>query len=323
MISRPAKVSFADPSHWIYVHRVRSSLPPLDGAELVDWIHLQHVHGLYDRLIGQGLDRVIRTHRGTSEAWMGVSGPPHLGKTDAVTSVLLERSMAAGRFGTKQATGHRHVPYVFVEASSNPTAKSVLSAVANFLGHDHRGDEEQLVRRLRPLWGPVGVQAVVIDEGQNFRRASAAATKTTDGLRRLTHLPVPVVFCGLDLDSSALLRTFHIRNDSVDQLRDRSQRVALKPMLDADGVAAIAEMLKLLGERLALIDRFRVPGLRDRTVVKDLIKSFDGRPGAILETVKEAASDVVNTDRILTADRLREAVGLRLPQRGDWSVVSA
>jgi hypothetical protein len=166
------------------------------------------------------------------------------------------------------------------------------------------GKEDVLFARLSEALPEMGVEAIVCDEGQNFRRRTASAATTPDGLRRLLHLPVPMVYSGLDLRTSALLKQFHEEGDSADQLVERANVLDLAPLTDAQGLQEIGRIIKGFAERLSLIPDFEAPALSDNDALKALIEAKKGRPGSIMEAIKKAASKSVKADRRLTVERL-------------------
>lgn len=302
----PRKISFARPTVWVPVHTLRSSPPPVgDPGALSQWIHLQHIPSSFDLRVADALDNVIDEHQGTTESWLAVTGPRHLGKTNAVSAVILERAVT-GSVGWQQKLphGYRHVPFVFIEASSKPSVTQVLQGSCRFLGLPENGKEDVLFARLSEALPEMGVQAIVCDEGQNFRRRTAAATTIADGLRRLLHLPVPMVYSGLDLRTSALMKQFHEEGDSADQLVERANVLDLYPLTDAQGLKELGRMIRGFAERLSMIPDFETPALCDNDAVKALIKAKQGRPGSIMEAIKKAASKSVKADRRLTVERL-------------------
>lgn len=302
----PTKVNFSQPANWPAVHHARTGPPPTGNPrDLQSWIHLQHIPSAFDRAVAKAIDQVVTDHRGTTEAWLAVSGERHLGKTNATTAIMLTRSMTGPTpWRTKQASGWRYIPYVFVEASSNPTAKMVMRETCRFLGLPPGGDEADLRARLRDVLPEMGVIAINVDEGQNFRRSSATAKTVADGLRGLLHLPVPMIYSGLDLRQSALLKRFNDVGDSADQLIERAQILDLGTLGDAQGINELGRLIRGFGKRLAEIDGFTAPALTDNSTVKALIAAKSGRPGSILETLKKAAADAVVSDRCLTTDVL-------------------
>jgi hypothetical protein len=302
----PKKISFTTPAVWTHVQHQRTSPPPADEVDtLTHWIHLQHIPSCYDRWVSDALDQVIDEHQGTTESWLAITGQRHLGKTNAVSAVIAARAMS-GAIGwqQKRSNGYRNVPYVFVEASSNPSAAQVLQSVCRFLGLPTNGRESDLMDRLQTVLPEMGVQAIVCDEGQNFRRRTASAARTADGLRRLLHLPVPMIYSGLDLRTSALMKQFHEDGDSADQLVERANVLDLPPLTDAKGLGEIGRTIKGLADRLSLIPDFETPALTDNEGLKALIAAKQGRPGSIMEAIKKAATRAVKTDRRLTADLL-------------------
>jgi len=299
----PRKVNFSQPSVWPAVHHARTNPPAENPQEIKSWIHLQHVPSVFDTAVANKIDKVVDDHLGTTEAWLAISGERHLGKTNATTAVLVRRSLTGHTpWRTKQTSGWRYVPYVFVEATSNPTAKMVMREACRFLGLPTSGDEGVLRARLCDNLPQMGVIAIVVDEGQNFRRKSATAKAVADGLRGLLHLPVPMIYSGLDLRESALLKQFNDIDDSAGQLIERAQVLDLSKLGDAQGFAEIGRLVRAFGQRLTLIDEYTAPALTDNDLVQTLIIDHEGRPGSILETLKKAAVEAVNTDRCLTTD---------------------
>lgn len=313
----PTKFNFSQPAVWPAVHDARMGPPPeQDPEEIQSWIHLQHVTSPFDRAVAQAIDQVIKDHRGTTEAWLAISGERHLGKTNATTALMVHRSMTDRTpWRSKQVSGWRYVPFVFVEATSNPTAKMVMRESCRFLGLPAGGDEADLRVRLCQALPEMRVKAICVDEGQNFRRKTASAKTVADGLRGLLHLPVPMIYSGLDLRESALLKRFTDLedSDSADQLIERATVVDLSKLGDTQGFTELGRLIQKFGKRLELIDGFTAPALTDNNVLKALIASKSGRPGSILETLKKAASDAIDADRCLSTDLL---LG-RLPDLAD------
>lgn len=299
----PAKISFADPTVWREAHDTRTGGPPMDAAGIQRWINLQHIPTYYDDFVATALNEIIQEHQGLTEAALAVTGVKHLGKSDAVTAVLLERAMTSGRWQRRALDGHNQVPFVFVEAPERATSKAIMKAACRFLGLDAKGDLDDLRARLSRAAPLMGVQALVVDESQNFRRRSASATTITDGLRGLLHLSVPTVFVGIDLENSALLRTFNEPGDSVEQIIERTNVLR---MLPARGkrVAEVARAVKAFDQRLSLIEDFNAPALRSNDVLQTVLRETDGRVGAMLERIKKAAAAAILTDRCLDDAKL-------------------
>lgn len=302
----PKKVNFSRPDVWPAVHQARTTPPPPDDPRKIQsWIHLQHVPSVFDRAVAAAIDQVVDDHTGTTEAWLAISGERHLGKTNATTAVLIQRSLTRSvPWRTKQPSGWLYVPYVFVEATSNPTAKMVMREACRFLGLPTVGDEGILRARLCDNLPEMGVEAIYVDEGQNFRRSSAQAKAVADGLRGTLHLPAPMIFGGLDLRESALLKRFNEIGDSADQLIERAQILDLGALGDAQGFKELGRMVRGLEQRLLLVDGFSAPALSDNDVLKALIAAKSGRPGSILEVIKKAAASSIIGDRCLTSDLL-------------------
>jgi len=299
----PAKISFTDPDVWRAAHLARTSGPPSDPTAIKRWVHLQHVPTHYDRFVADALDKTIEEHQGCTESALAISGMKHLGKSDAVTAVLLDRAMTGGTWQRRATSGYKHVPFVFVEATERATAKTIMKAACRFLGLSATGDADDLKERLRTAAPQMGVQAIVVDECQNFRRRSPGATTITDGLRGLLHLPVPMVFIGIDLGQSALLRDFKVKGDSVEQIIERANQLHLVPAA-GNRLAEVARAVKRLDGRLSLIDGFEAPALRSNEVLHQVLLETDGRIGATLERIKKAAAAAVNTDRCLDEAKL-------------------
>lgn len=304
----PTKFNFSQADVWPAVHAARTGPPPSGSAEEIQsWIHLQHVASPFDRAIADAIDQVIKDHRGTTERWLAISGERHLGKTNATTALMVRRSMTGPTpWRAKQRSGWRHFPYVFVEATSNPTAKMVMSQTCRFLGLPANGDESVLRERLCKALPDHGVKAIGVDEGQNFRRKTAEAKTVADGLRGLLHLPVPMIYSGLDLRESALLKRFTDLDDSdsADQLIERAHIVDLSKLGETQEFKQFARVIRKFGQRLELIDGFSAPALSDNELLKALVASKSGRQGSTLETIKLAAADSIDIDRCLSADVL-------------------
>lgn len=303
-----AAFRFTDHDSWGHIHRMRTQPPPTAaGPGLEAWIHSLHVE-VYEPLIAAAVDQLIRQHTGTNRRWLTIEGPSHLGKSSAVTSLLLERAMPDLHWRTRNAEGRLQTPYLYLASQTNQTSKAYLVAMARACGLPADGDEPRLHFRLSELLVAHGVRLIVIDDGHFCRRTSDHASRLSDGLRALLDLPVPIVVVGIDMDRSAWLRDPGRNNDSAQQLRRRANRLVLKPLRREDGPRP-ADLFAALGRQLRQIEGFQAPGLTAESMFW-LTARLEGSTGSILEAVKSAAVEAIwDNNRVLTEDHLRGVVG--------------
>lgn len=301
-----AAFRFTDHDSWGHIHRMRTQPPPTD-AGLETWIHSLHVE-VYEPQIAAEVDQLIRQHTGTNRRWLTIEGPSHLGKSSAVTSLLLERAMAHTHWRTRNNQGRLQTPYLYLASQTNQTSKAYLVAIAQACGLPADGDEPRLHYRLSELLVAHGVRLIVIDDGHFCRRTSDHASRLSDGLRALLDLPVPIVVVGIDMDRSAWLRDPGRNNDSAQQLRRRANRLVLKPLQRGEGPHP-TDLFAALVRQLRRIDGFQAPGLTPESMFW-LTARLEGSTGSILEAVKSAAIEAIyDNNRVLTQDHLRGVVG--------------
>ncbi len=300
---------FTRPRDWPAIHQSRTTPPPADPGDIVTWIHCQAAPTGQFAAISKALDGVLRSHCGTNERWLAISGEPHLGKTHAITSLLLRRAMNDKRgWFSRGKSGHLHVPYVYVTAAPDGQARGLLASIAEFCGIPSAGQKEQdLLALLDRLLPTLGTKAVVVDDANNYRRASANASRLTDGLRNVIHLPVPLVFVGVDLHRSALLLDPGRNNDTVQQLARRNTMLRLFALRGVGDEGEAKRFIVGMAKRLRLIDSLDLRGLQDAAALARLLALCEGRPGSVLETLQNAAVAAVTEDSVLSGDRLIDA----------------
>lgn len=297
---------FMNPDTWERVYRAQHTPPPTDQDALIDWIHFQHIPSTYDSAVSTAISALRRKHRGTSARSLAISAPEDLGKSAAVMSGILDEVFDAngpGWFAPHPTTHRAHIPWVYVNAMTSSSSVSVLREVADFCGFGTVKNEDEARKRLSRLMPLHGVRGVIVDEASTLRRASATSSRLPDGLRGLQHLPVPFVFVGIDLESSALLRDFGKPNDSVRQVRLRTDVLPLSPLNGHSGALEWGRLIGGFGRRLRLIDGFDVDGLKTPGLARRLAAITGARPGVLFEILKNAAAEAVEGDtRRLTED---------------------
>ncbi|WP_185995569.1 AAA family ATPase [Nocardioides campestrisoli] len=299
------RLSVADPATWMRLHHLQTSLPPDRAPALYEWIHAQHLPTAYERDLAAAFDKLTRQHLGTNETWLAVSGPSHLGKSTAITRVLLDRATAHPQpWRTRTKDGYLHTPCVYVEAGSKQEARGLLASVARFCALPDTGSEKELHQMLGRLLPAMGVELVVVDDAQMYRRVSDSASRLTDGLRTLLHLPVPFAFVGIDLDRSALLRDPGRNNDTAQQLRRRHIGLRLNPIRTNDA-RTVVRLIASFVARMRAIEHLHLACLQDPRLQLRLVADLEGRPGSILNTLKRAAVEgLADNDGIVTADHV-------------------
>ncbi len=297
-------LNFETPQHWVRLHEGRTCDPPKDSVALERWIHFQYVPTRQDAAIEEAIDRLLKRHVALNARWLAVDGESTIGKSEAITAILLRRAMAQpDRWYQRADTGALHVPYVYVVATS-PSTLDLLRDICEFLGLPTEGKEHEVLKRLKKNLPRLGTRLIVVDEGQMFRRKSAGASTVTDNLRNLLHLSVPFVFVGVDLGASALLRDWGVNNDTARQLRRRHDMVSLQRLTGPQGVAQIKELVTAFGRRMRRVEGLRTTGLNDSTILAELAIRSEGRPGTMLETLKNAAVLAIHADGDISAQRL-------------------
>lgn len=289
---------------WREFHEFRSGPPPRDDQQLFAWIHALHIPGPYEPLIAAGLDRVIRHHTGGNECWLGITGPAHLGKTRAVTNILIERALCEpDRWRKRSPRGGLHTPYIYVEAASNQEARGLLASIAHGCGLPNEGHEKDLHHMLAATLPELGTRLIVVDDAQMFRRRSDTASRVTDGLRVALHLPIPFVFVGVDLHASALLYRSTRNNDTALQLERRHIPLALRPIRREEPHVP-AKLISRFRERIALVPDLDLgDGLSHRDVMAHAVATCEGRPGSLLNVLKRAVIEaIVSNNGALTAE---------------------
>jgi hypothetical protein len=301
-----ARLTFTNPDHWRAIHRLRTLPPPSDPSQLFAWIHAQHIDTAYEAHLSAAFTKLMRQHVGTNEHWLAISGPSHLGKSSAVTRVLLDRVLAdpAG-WRTRTREGWLRTTYVYVEVGSRQEARGILASVARFCGLPDTGREKELHDMLAVVLPQLGVELIVVAEAQRLRRVSDVASRTVDGVRQLVHLPVPFVFVGIDLDRSALLRDPGRNNDTVYQLQRRHSHLRLTP-LPRGSEAKVVGIIRAFALLTRPINGLDTACLADPAVIRDLIQSVEGRPGSLINTLKRAAVEAIaDNNGLLTGELVR------------------
>lgn len=301
-------IRFTDHESWTAIHRLRNAAPPEHaGSAMEAWIHTLHVP-VYEVQIAAAVNQLLRQHTGTNRRWLAIEGPSHLGKSSAVTALLLRWAMDHPQWRTRSPQGRLQTPFIYLASQTNQTSKAYLVAIARACGLPADGDEPRLHLRLSELLLAHGVLVIVIDDGHFCRRTSDHASRLSDGLRALLDLPVPIVVVGIDIDRSAWLRDPGRNNDSAQQLRRRANRVVLRP-LQRDAGPRPADLFADLSRSLHRIEGFQAPGLTPETMFW-LTSRLEGSTGSILETVKSAAVEAIcDNKRVLTRDHIYAAVG--------------
>jgi hypothetical protein len=302
--------AFDQLDRWLDFHSFRSGPPPSDIDDLCNWIHALHIPGPYEPLISAGFDRVTRHHTGANECWLGITGPAHIGKTRAVTNVLIQRALLEpDRWRTRSRRGGLWTPYVYVEAASNQEARGLLASIARACGLPDEGSEKDLHRMLCAILPELGVRLIAVDEAHMFRRRSDNASRVADGLRVVLHLPVPFAFIGVDLHTSALLYRSSRNNDTALQLERRHMPLPLRPMTSDDPRAA-ARLIGLFKRQVSQIpDLDLTGGFGDANVLSFAATACEGRPGSLLSALKRSVIEAIATnDGVLTAELLAAEV---------------
>lgn len=302
---------------WPDYHRFRTGPPPQGLEDLFTWIHAIHVPGPYEEAVEASFAKVMRHHTGGNECWLGITGPAHIGKTRTVTAVLMQRALTDfDRWRTRTPLGGLRTPYVYVEASSDQEARGLLASVARACGLPDAGHEKDLHQMLSATLPELGVKLIVVDEAQMFRRRSDNASRVTDGLRVVLHLPVPFVFVGVDLHASALLYRSTRNNDTALQLERRHLPLALRPM-DKDNPLDAGRLIGRFRKQISQIaDLDLTDGFADSDVLSFAVGACEGRPGSLLNVLKSAVIEaIVSNDGRVTgeiiaseADRTRQTL---------------
>src|SRR5580765_6561515 len=127
------KPNFANPEVWPEVHAARLAEPPIDPLALARWIHLQTVTTGHMRALDEALARLRLRHLGHTERWLAVSGESDLGKSQAITTLMLREAMSSPEpWFARRRDGSLHVPFVYVELEGNEEAPGLMSAIARF-----------------------------------------------------------------------------------------------------------------------------------------------------------------------------------------------
>lgn len=298
------RLLYAEPDQWATIHKLQGSPPPLDAHERNVWIHTQHIATPYEPSLGKALDKLMRHHVGTNECWLAVSGASHLGKSTAIAQLLLGKAMArADQWRTRTSEGYLHTPYVYVEVTSKEEARGLLASIARACGLPDSGTEKDLHKMLSSLLPLLGVRLIVVDDAQMLRRVSDVASRLTDGLRHLLHLPVPFVYVGIDLERSALLRDPGRNNDTVYQLQRRALQLRLTPISACGGEGQIVDLVRGYARQVRSVPELRTDCLRDPRLMAALAGKVEGRPGSLLNTLKRASIEALAlNDGVITAD---------------------
>lgn len=304
---------------WPEYHRFRTGPPPQELEDLYTWIHALHVPGPYEAAVEAALAKVMRHHTGGNECWLGITGPAHIGKTRTVTAVLMQRALTdPERWRARSPRGGLWTPYVYVEASSNQEARGLLASIAGTCGLPDAGHEKDLHQMLSAAIPELGIRAIAVDEAHMFRRRNDNASRVTDGIRGVLHLPVPFVFIGVDLHASALLYRSTRNNDTALQLERRHLPLALRPM-DQDNPLDAGRLIGRFKKQVSQIaDLDLSDGFADSDVLSFAVGACEGRPGSLLNVLKSAVIEAIATNggrvtgEIIAseADRTRQTLSL-------------
>lgn len=297
-------LSFTRVDQWEVIHQLRAMPPPDGGRALNSWIHAQHLPTTYEPTVEAAIAKLLRHHVGTNECWLAIGGASHLGKSTAVTQVLLERAMAEpDRWRTRTASGHLQTPYVYIEVTSSMEARGILAAVAKAIGLPDTGTEKQLHDSLSKSLPDLGVLLIVVDDAQMLRRVSDNASRLVDGLRHLLHLPVPFAYVGIDLERSALLRDPGRNNDTVLQLQRRAIQTRLAPISSRSGVKDIVAIARGFARQMHPVTGLDTRCLKDARLLLAVANQIEGRPGSFINTLKRASIEALALNHgVLTAD---------------------
>ena len=300
-----SKPNFRDPRWWPRIHAATHAAPPEDPKALALWIHLLTVPTPHMQALKAAQAQLRLRHVGFTERWLAVSGESDLGKSRAITAIMLREAMASEEpWMNRRSDGSLHVPFVYIEVDRGEEAPGLMSAIAKFCGIPNSGNGRDLLDRLSEALPRVGTRLIVIDDARMLRRSSASASRLTDGLRTLLRLPVPILYIGIDLPASALLWDPGRNNDTVQQLVRRHDALHLNRLNGPEGVATVNSIVAAFARRLRQIPNFTAPGLTDRPLLSDLAMRSQGRPGTLFITLKFAAAGAALGDRILSAERI-------------------
>lgn len=302
------KLSFTKPDLWPSIHALQASPPPTGTAARNGWIHARHLATPYEPILGAAVDKVMRHHVGTNECWLAISGASHLGKSTAMSQVLLNRAMSSrDQWRSRTKGGHLLTPYVYVEVTSKQEARGILASVARALGLPDRGTEKELHDMLSEMLPLLGARLIVVDDAQMLRRVSDATSRLTDGLRHLLHLPTPCAYVGIDLDKSALLRDPGRNNDTAQQLLRRAIQIRLAPIPARGGEKQVVDLVRAFVYQTRALPDLRVDCLRDPGTMLRLANRIEGRPGSLINTLKRASIEALTlNDGLMTPDLIMD-----------------
>jgi hypothetical protein len=290
------------PGQWPEMIRIRRADPPEDPDELRTWLYAQFVPTPHSRLLVAYIDRVMRRNVSTRRQWLALEGSATIGKSETLKDYLLQMAETSEFEWRSRTDEHLHVPCVYIHADSGQYGAGLLHAICTFCGIPPARTEQLMRTSLEQLLPRLGTKLIVVDDAHYYKRVADRSTRLTDSLRAALRLPVSFVFAGTNLQDSALLRRAGMDDHTSEQLERRLQPLHFKPLTIPEDNVAIRDMVLAFGRRARRIPGVQPVGLQNSALIRMMVERTKGRPGELLQFLKDATADALLGDRIVSAE---------------------
>lgn len=244
-----------------------------------------------------------------------VDGVSKLGKTQAIMRHVLAEAREVWKESDQREATDAVIPFVYIEANAEAGLRGQLQHLLAFLGHPFGPGETApaLLTKLMHVLPAVRCRAVIIDDAHMLRRVDRSSRVLTDGLKKLiTATPTTLVFVGAGLADSALLgqvltrgypasAQISLRGGEILEMRPwRHTRLGDAWSVLVARLEASIVIPSGVGDVGALTSRGRIRTLHEECL---------GRPGILIDAVKESCKIAVQRGRpVSDADIARGVV---------------
>lgn len=261
----------------------------------------------FEKLLDKVTDGNLWRPLGGKE-WIAVDGDgPGAGKSQAVTTVALRihREACATQGRAIGPDGNEHIPVGYVEVNSSTRSLGLMESIYHFFGFPKvpRESAQSLLNRLGEQLDQVGCRVLIIDDAHQLRQVGRDTRQLTDFLKSLlTGIPVTLVGVGNQLGKSALLRTSDDNQYiAADQLTVRHRRLVF-PIYNKDEPKDRDHIRRVLRNMLKEVvvpePECLAPAVSDE-ILKHLLEGSGGRVGRVIDWVKRAAVETVDSPQQL------------------------
>ncbi|WP_157108707.1 AAA family ATPase [Aldersonia kunmingensis] len=252
------------------------------------------------------VDAVNTDRGGGSRRWLGIDGPPLVGKTHATAAAMLrvhDQLLDSPPPVRGKGVRAEHIPVVYVSVHGASSAR-LIASIANFVDLPTTKTQraQDTLTQLRNVLPLLGTRLIVVDDAHMLRRVGGARDLTDNLKSIIDALPVSFIYAGAGLHDSALLRRTDSADDgysAAEQMAGRMRRLVLKrydPTIAAE-VRNWHRKLDLLIKRLETIPGFDSTDVRSKEFGHRLFQLADGRTGRSLELLQDCTKRAVREGR--------------------------